>query len=135
MKLVLTTKTYENDGIHEWDGTGEYPQRWKDRGFTDYIVENYKSTDPKTIKEDAERLSALLYSNSESIQEEVFMWELFDDSYMSEFEKNQMEYEGKITNFEPRLSLDGTVENKSIDFDGECHVATYKLQPNQKENN
>ena len=39
MKIVIQTQYRENYGAHDWDGTGECPQYWKDKGGSTYVVE------------------------------------------------------------------------------------------------
>jgi len=40
MKLLFITQYRENYGAHDWDGKGECPQYWKNKGGSTYIVEN-----------------------------------------------------------------------------------------------
>jgi len=39
MKLVIHTQFRENYGAHDWDGAGECPQYWKNKGGDTYVVE------------------------------------------------------------------------------------------------
>ena len=39
MKLVIYTQFRENYGAHDWDGAGECPQYWKNKGGDTYVVE------------------------------------------------------------------------------------------------
>ena len=39
MKLVIQTQFRENYGAHDWDGKGQCPQYWKNKGGSTYIVE------------------------------------------------------------------------------------------------
>jgi len=39
MKLVIYTQFRENYGAHDWDGKGECPQYWKNKGGDTYVVE------------------------------------------------------------------------------------------------
>ena len=39
MKLVINTQFRENYGAHDWDGKGECPQYWKNKGGDTYVVE------------------------------------------------------------------------------------------------
>tara|TARA_R110002124_G_C8777083_1_gene500449 strand:+ start:433 stop:804 length:372 start_codon:yes stop_codon:yes gene_type:complete len=32
IKIIITTQYNENYGAHDWDGIGECPQRWKNKG-------------------------------------------------------------------------------------------------------
>jgi hypothetical protein len=39
MKLVIYTQFRENYGAHDWNGEGECPQYWKNKGGDTYVVE------------------------------------------------------------------------------------------------
>lgn len=39
MKLVIRTQFRENYGAHDWDGKGECPQYWKNKGGDTYVIE------------------------------------------------------------------------------------------------
>ena len=38
MKLCITTQYRENYGAHDWDGTGQCDQYWKNKGGEEYFV-------------------------------------------------------------------------------------------------
>ena len=38
MASLITTQYRENYGAHDWDGTGECPQYWKNKGGYDYMI-------------------------------------------------------------------------------------------------
>ena len=38
MRLVIYTQFRENYGAHDWDGKGECPQYWKNKGGSTYVV-------------------------------------------------------------------------------------------------
>ena len=38
MQIVVQTQYSENYGAHDWDGTGECPQYWKQKGGETYVV-------------------------------------------------------------------------------------------------
>jgi hypothetical protein len=40
MKLVIWTQYQENYGSHDWDGEGNCPQYWKNKGGEVFVVEN-----------------------------------------------------------------------------------------------
>ena len=40
---LITTQYRENYGAHDWDGTGECPQYWKNKGGYDYMIKNAPS--------------------------------------------------------------------------------------------
>ena len=38
IRVVFQTQFRENYGAHDWDGQGEFPQRWKSKGGSTFIV-------------------------------------------------------------------------------------------------
>ena len=40
---LITTQYRENYGAHDWDGTGECPQYWKNKGGYDYMIKGAPS--------------------------------------------------------------------------------------------
>ena len=49
---VILTQVRENYGAHDWDGEGEVPQYWKNKGGSVYIFEGVLTTDEEiAIKE------------------------------------------------------------------------------------
>lgn len=38
MKILIQTQFRENYGAHCWDGTGECPQYWKNKGGNEYLI-------------------------------------------------------------------------------------------------
>jgi hypothetical protein len=96
MKLLVTTQVYENYGAHDWDGTGECPQYWKAKGGNDYVIKNFRGN--------SEAATAAVMSvwnqvecDTVAYRETILGWSLVADDYLTEFEKSQLEYEGKIT--------------------------------------
>lgn len=96
MKLLITTQVYENYGAHDWDGTGECPQYWKAKGGNDYVIKNFKGG---TEQATAAVMSAWnkIECATEYFRETIVDWTLVKDDYLTEFERSQLEYEGKIT--------------------------------------
>lgn len=93
MKLLITTQVYENYGAHDWDGEGECPQYWKAKGGCDYVVRNI---DINRAAEIAAAATAEVNVKSEYFEEYVIGWEVVADDYLTEFERDQLEYEGVI---------------------------------------
>lgn len=52
MKLVFVTQYAENYGAHNWDGNGECPQHWKNKGGACYVVNNVNNDDRAQQVED-----------------------------------------------------------------------------------
>lgn len=102
MILVIQTQYMENYGAHDWDGQGTCPEYWKAKGGSEYMVEGV----PLNI--DYEEVIAMLgqevnHSSSYS-REWVIGWTVEADDYLSEFERQQLEYDGAIQFPEPRVS-------------------------------
>ena len=106
MKLHIVTQYMENYGAHDWDGTGECPQYWKAKGGNDYFVLNIC-----TISEAHEIMldvRAQVEENSMYYSEHIIGWNIVDDKFLTEFEQDQLDYEGKITH--PTRVLGKSVE-------------------------
>jgi hypothetical protein len=115
MKIVISTQFRENYGAHDWDGTGECPQYWKFKGGSEYIIDNIqehvKLNDffGKKCEMIVDSIRPKIEHKSEYAEEYILGWTIEEDSYLSEFEKSQMEYDGVITHKEPRLDIDGNL--------------------------
>ena len=93
MKLLIITQVYENYGAHDWDGEGECPQYWKAKGGSEYVAKNI---DINRAAEIAAAATAEVNVKSEYFEEYVIGWEVVADDYLTEFERDQLEYEGVI---------------------------------------
>jgi len=93
-KLLITTQVYENYGAHDWDGVGECPQYWKAKGGNDYVVKKFK--DLNKVTETVMALRGKIEQDNEGFRETIIGWEIVANDYLTEFEKDQLEYEGKI---------------------------------------
>ena len=96
MKLLLTTQVYENyawleDGTI---GTGEQAY-WKAKGGSEYVVKNFKDHDRLT--EAVMALRPQVEVDNEYFREHLIDWVVVPDDYLTEFEKDQLAFEGKIT--------------------------------------
>jgi hypothetical protein len=94
-KLLITTQVYENYGAHDWDGTGECPQYWKAKGGCEYVVKNFNgdtsATGPAMMS-----VWNQVECASEYYRETIIDSCVVEDDYLTEFEKDQLEYEGYI---------------------------------------
>lgn len=99
-KLLISTQVYENYGAHDWDGKGECPQYWKAKGGNDYVVKDIGtvlSGKFELAKYLVDSYKPEIETNNEYFHEYVISWEVVEDDYLTEFERSQLEYEGKIT--------------------------------------
>ena len=95
MKLLITTQVYENYGAHDWDGKNECPQYWKAKGGSDYVVKKFR--DFNKVTETVMALRSQIESDNDHFRETIINFEVVADDYLTEFEKDQLEYEGKVT--------------------------------------
>ena len=93
-KLLITTQVYENYGAHDWDGVGQCPQYWKAKGGNDYVVKKFK--DLNKVTETVMALRGQIEQDNEGFRETIIGWEIVANDYLTEFEKDQLEYEGSI---------------------------------------
>ena len=102
MMFVIRTQYMENYGAHDWDGKGECPQHWKFKGGSEYKI---TGVDPTADPEDYINLADVEHS-SDYAREYILGYSFEPDNYMSDFEKSQLEYDGRIVYPEPHLSWD-----------------------------
>lgn len=96
MKLLITTQVYEN---YAWDengnlGTGENAY-WKAKGGSDYVVKNFK--DFNRVTEVVMSLRDKIEQDNDMFREHIIDFEVVADDYLTEFERNQLEFDGEIT--------------------------------------
>ena len=93
MKALIVTQIHENYGAHDWDGEGTCPEYWKAKGCGEYYI--------KDMTEDS-MVEAMLVNRSKIEQdtdyyrESIIDFALVPDDYMSQYEKDQLQYEGRI---------------------------------------
>jgi len=98
MKLLITTQVYEN---YAWNqdgttiGTGDAAY-WKAKGGNDYVISNFDPTRyaPGIV---VELVRSKVESNNDYFREHILDWSVVEDDYLTEFERSQLEYEGRIT--------------------------------------
>ena len=98
--LVLRTQYQENYG------TAEDPY-WKNKGGQEFKVKNLPTnlTEQELLEVVDNLLPQVQYENEYQIQY-LLDWSVEDDSYLSWFEKSQLEYDGEITCKEPELDYE-----------------------------
>ena len=88
MKILIATQYCENYGSHD-------EPYWKFKGGSEYFIEG---VDPLKVAPgllvDKVR-GKIEYSNPMS-EEYILDWELVADDYMTEFERDQLEFEGQV---------------------------------------
>ena len=95
-KLLIQTQIQENYGAHDWDGQGQCPQYWKFKGGNDYVIKN---VDPLKVAPGllVDSVRGKVETDNEYVREHIVDWEIVADDYLTDFERSQLEYEGKIT--------------------------------------
>ena len=101
MILVIDTQFQENYGAHDWDGEGACPQHWKFKGGSCYKVINV----PKDMDLDlvVGLVRGEIEQDSDYAREYILGHHLEANDWMSDFERSQLEYEGRVTYKEPEL--------------------------------
>lgn len=94
-KLLITTQVYENYGAHDWDGTGECPQYWKAKGGEDYIVPDFVGSH-EVIGSVLDRVRGQIEVDNDYFREYIVGTEIVEDNYLTQYERDQLEYEGQI---------------------------------------
>ena len=94
-KLLITTQVYENYGAHDWDGVGECPQYWKAKGGNEYVIKNIKKFSQVTDLVMVARPQ--IEEDNYAFREHIVDYNIVKDDYLTEFERSQLEYDGKIT--------------------------------------
>ena len=87
-KLLIQTQVYENYG------SADKPY-WKPKGGGDYVVKNFKKFNKVT--EVVMALRSQIEQDNEFYREHIINFEVVADDYLTEFERSQLDYEGKIT--------------------------------------
>jgi len=87
-KLLIQTQVYENYG----DSDQPY---WKAKGGGDYVVKKFR--DFNRVTETVMALRSQIEKDNDMFTETIIGWEVVTDDYLTEFERSQLEYEGRIT--------------------------------------
>lgn len=95
-KLYIVTQDQENYGAHDWDGVGECPQYWKFKGGEDFFVPEFEGKSDADIDNAVISLRPQIEEDNNFFRRHIISWMVVADDFMTEFEKDQLEYEGKI---------------------------------------
>jgi hypothetical protein len=111
MRILITTQFRENYGAHDWDGTGECPQYWKFKGGDEIIVEvEGFRFDSEFARKNAEiiidSMRSKIEHKSDYSEEYILGWEFIEDDFMTQFEKDQLEFDGAIKFPAKRINYD-----------------------------
>lgn len=86
-KLVIFTQVFENYG------SADTPH-WKPKGGSDYVVKNVDECNLISI---IGRVCIQIETDNEYFREHLLGWEVVADDYLTQFERDQLEFEGEIT--------------------------------------
>jgi len=110
MKLLITTQVYENYGAHDWDGEGECPQYWKAKGSSEYRYDlGPYGRSQEALTELVMALRGQVEEDNDYFRNHIIDWEVVADDYLTEFERDQLEYDGRIAYPAKELNLLETV--------------------------
>jgi hypothetical protein len=95
MKLLITTQVYENYAWNEDGtiGTGDAAY-WKAKGGDEYVVTGIWDEEEATVAVMA--LREEIEKANDYMTESIVDYQLLDNDELTPFERDQMEYEGKI---------------------------------------
>lgn len=86
-KLLIQTQVHENYGT-------ESEPYWKPKGGGDYVIKNFRKFNKVT--ETVMAVRAQIEQDNEFYREYIIGWEVVADDYLTQFERDQLEYEGQI---------------------------------------
>ena len=94
MKLLITTQVYENYAWRD-DGTiGTGPDAYfKAKGGDEYVV---RGVDENQVFEVLEKVALQVEHANDYYQEFIVDTKIVEDDYLTEYERDQLEYDGRI---------------------------------------
>ena len=106
MMLVIRTQDRENYAAHQgFDGT----YYWKNKGGSEYKVKNLPSVSDEDLTAIVLSLRSQIEEDNDYFQTTIIDWSIESDTYLSWFERSQLEYDGEITFKEPILNYEEIV--------------------------
>ena len=93
--LLIETQYRENYGSHSWDGQGNCPQHWKNKGGEEYIVTNVPET--ANLDKIVDQLRDEIEWSDNGSEQYIIGYGLEESGYQTDFERSQEEYDGEIT--------------------------------------
>ncbi len=96
-KLLIQTQVFENYAWNEDGSLGKGENAyWKPKGGNDYVVKKFRGgEDMATIA--VIGLRSQIEQDNDLFREQIISWDIVPDDYLTQFEKDQLEYEGRIT--------------------------------------
>ena len=84
-KLYIFTQDYDNYGTEE-------DPHWKPKGGSDYFVYDFDGDEATTIMLVRDQIEC----DNPFYRSQIAGWEVVPNDYMTDFEKDQLDYEGSI---------------------------------------
>ena len=104
MKAIFTTQVYENYAIREDGSIGTGAEAYfKAKGGDEYVVLNVDKTQMSRILAE---VRAKVEVSNDYFRETVVDFQLVEDDYLTEYEKSQLEYDGRIVYSPKELELE-----------------------------
>ena len=86
-KLLIVTQVLENYG-------SEDNPFWKAKGGSEYVIKNFTAFN--AVNATVQSLRSKIEIDNLLYSEYIVSWEVVDDDYLTDFERSQLEYEGRI---------------------------------------
>jgi hypothetical protein len=86
-KLLIVTQILENYG-------SEDNPFWKAKGSSEYVVKNFTAFN--AVNATVQSLRSEIEIDNAFCSEYIVSWEVVDDDYLTDFERSQLAYEGRI---------------------------------------
>jgi hypothetical protein len=93
MKLLIQTQVYENYAWREDGslGVGE-DAYWKAKGGSDYVVRNFRGDPAAVVMAVRDQVEC----DNDAYRESIIDFKVVADNYLTDFERDQLEYDGTI---------------------------------------
>ncbi len=95
-KIHIVTQYMENYGAHDWDGQGLCPQYWKFKGGDDYFFPLPAGYPLDRVDELVPQIWPQVTWDTDYSRQTVLNWQVVSDDFRTEFESQQLEYDGRI---------------------------------------
>jgi hypothetical protein len=86
-KLLIVTQVLENYG-------SEADPFWKAKGGSEYVIKNF--TDFNAVNATVQSVRHQIEIDNPLYSEYIISWEVVADDYLTDFERSQLVYEGRI---------------------------------------
>lgn len=95
-KIHIVTQYMENYGAHDWDGQGLCPQYWKFKGGEEYFLPLPTGYPLDRVDELVPQIWPQVTWDTDYSRQTVLNWQVVADDFRTVFERQQLEYDGRI---------------------------------------